>query len=1749
MLSFRRRGPGVTLIMVAGVLAVLAAMGAGFYTLTVSQTKTTVRYSDWVRADFMAKAGLSDAIARLQEQAFCKTEDPNDAWYTTDWLHAARRQVSFAAKLPNSGSDGSGSASAQSNSYASYSRALGNSSGPASDRFILNVSDSSSKININAGDNLAVLLDNLCRVIGAPLAAAKADALQPRRWFNEGAQSGLFDTPYNKDDKLSMLDLCYRVDVDGRPLEAPDGLSLYGDGYAIAGYRARYGRFERLEDVKNAFTTGVHPGHPELDDLERAVKFNALREYITVDSWIDTNTSCVGKFEWADNFHAIDRDKSWVSSVDTHFQHITDPQNSRGSLCGCYLSILNGHGAGQLRRIKENGIDWIQLEDDQPFTIVPGPTSTYMIVAKEDSLLKDGYPALDPNGHFTDDPNIDYLRYPLCIHRAPVNINTASDKVLEAMFLGINVQHGTPLAIGTDADATKLEKAWYMDDKLKLFGRIPLPMGLKRVPQNAGKLVMDRPDPWADRQNFGYINNYGSLTQPEFVLLGGTCNEAHELAYRIIVARQAQLDPRTHLPLYPDIDPLSNLPRGPFKSWDDFFFRVVQPWDQDRLSRNARSDGTNPKMALAPMIMAHFNSNTDILKFNPNIEWIDRWGRNFTAMEPILWYDDKGNFEVATGLSVGPIPAGASSPVAPAKPPAPGPNPADGTFYFIRNMRYKFNEMIDKTDLNRSTTEFTMDAGGMYEIHSIGQIARDGEIRAERKLEALVKVYDVWRESTQRQFVEGTFSNAARNKNNGTSAGFTDAGKITRDADNINSFKALDSFPEPLVPLKYRFKNTYGGYFAEYVDDKPKDVFGNEKSYDVPDVVANKIMPAGYDGQLVLAANTEVFDPKNHADTFLASFTGDLDTDTCLGNGREQAKTPHKCSVRVCDTIGLLGLLNDTEIDFDTDSVELPDKSNPMVLLNLTAKSTSLKSLDSSGTRYQDSLSCRQGDLRADGIFTGILGVSCKDATLKYAYGNGAAGQNSQKTLAAGKNAPTAASPNAGGPISGIKNQNYDPGNPAGCTISMWFKSAWHASDHLEHEFFNGGSNGESAKSRANKLCKNGYVTGAKDASGLMVGFPFLDTTLWATIEEYYDDDASVGIHGGMENVTPENLPPNIQRTESPSYYVQTFRWAFIGLVNQFGGKANFSLGTAEQLPIPVPPAGLPSGYSAYVYDGTQPYGLKDYNDAFGFWEPNDDPAGVDSYVKNLIRPFISTSRNPEGPAFKSDNLMVVNGLRPNPLNMRDTSTRYHFVEKDPLPKTGGVGTLGTAGLMSDLDGQPAAYTWAQNKNVRFMEGCFSINNCNQGKAPYVVPPPPPPPSPKPPAPPPPVPPPKPPAPPGPPRPPVPPPTPKPPDPRGVHRNPSTALAETHDGPATAFNAAPLPRVGVDFIPSEPVADTANTVVASDEIPFAAPIGMTFKSAPPIVPPPAPASVKPQLNHPPAAGAAPLTGNYTHIYRQQPCDTTYATIDEFKISKRRWTTTEIADEMTLSRYYLPPDPTNIKQLPTFTSQSLVQSLQGWRAAGDDPVAPARVSWNVFTPRFMHEYKLPGQYKHFEIVKGTPQVLPFRGPFDYAQYNCDVDYDKGMGWKNDAINRPNPHLRVDRVPPMAGEQSSWGKGVEVELVSFSGSRPGVAASEKGLLGYVYNNNTFTAVNAFTDPEANNCFVDPRAPGNRLTVKANELHYRVRFKYPVDRKNIDPKATKDTVDPNVHYLLDTPVFDDISIVYITAPKIIYMKEDLE
>jgi hypothetical protein len=62
-----------------------------------------------------------------------------------------------------------------------------------------------------------------------------------------------------------------------------------------------------------------------------------------------------------------------------------------------------------------------------------------------------------------------------------------------------------------------------------------------------------------------------------------------------------------------------------------------------------------------------------------------------------------------------------------------------------------------------------------------------------------------------------------------------------------------------------------------------------------------------------------------------------------------------------------------------------------------------------------------------------------------------------------------------------------------------------------------------------------------------------------------------------------------------------------------------------------------------------------------------------------------------------------------------------------------------------------------------------------------------------------------------------------------------------------------------------------------------------------------------------------------------------------------------------------------------------------------------------------------------------------------------------------------------------------------------------------------------------------------------VRPDQLQYRVRFRYPVDQL-ADPKGGS-TVNPDKHYLLDTPVFDDISIIYMTRTQILDYRVILE
>jgi hypothetical protein len=68
----------------------------------------------------------------------------------------------------------------------------------------------------------------------------------------------------------------------------------------------------------------------------------------------------------------------------------------------------------------------------------------------------------------------------------------------------------------------------------------------------------------------------------------------------------------------------------------------------------------------------------------------------------------------------------------------------------------------------------------------------------------------------------------------------------------------------------------------------------------------------------------------------------------------------------------------------------------------------------------------------------------------------------------------------------------------------------------------------------------------------------------------------------------------------------------------------------------------------------------------------------------------------------------------------------------------------------------------------------------------------------------------------------------------------------------------------------------------------------------------------------------------------------------------------------------------------------------------------------------------------------------------------------------------------------------------------------------------------------------------------------LRYRVRFRYPVDplvdpscsTRDVDPERPNwPCVNPAKHYLLDTPVFDDISVTYILPVRILDFHEATE
>jgi hypothetical protein len=192
---------------------------------------------------------------------------------------------------------------------------------------------------------------------------------------------------------------------------------------------------------------------------------------------------------------------------------------------------------------------------------------------------------------------------------------------------------------------------------------------------------------------------------------------------------------------------------------------------------------------------------------------------------------------------------------------------------------------------------------------------------------------------------------------------------------------------------------------------------------------------------------------------------------------------------------------------------------------------------------------------------------------------------------------------------------------------------------------------------------------------------------------------------------------------------------------------------------------------------------------------------------------------------------------------------------------------------------------------------------------------------------------------------------------------------------------------------------------------------------------------------------------------------------------------------------------------------------------------------VFTPRFMSEYKIAdaARFKRVEwhtYNRTTPnkEWVAFKGPFDFDRYNDDGDL--------------SPYGVQRLAPPVLPAQGHASKGVEIELLD----------GYTQVAGFENATGTFQPTSVFKNPDVVNTFHDPANPSSKVSIRTDQLKYRVRFRYPVD-KNVDPSGGVADgegtmhVNPTAQYLLDTPVFDDISITYFSKPRILDFKEVTE
>ncbi|MHC4504297.1 MAG: hypothetical protein ACYTFI_13415, partial [Planctomycetota bacterium] len=732
------------------------------------------------------------------------------------------------------------------------------------------------------------------------------------------------------------------------------------------------------------------------------------------------------------------------------------------------------------------------------------------------------------------------------IHRAPVNVNTARDKVLVSLLMGLQTTWGMA-GYGTKGKSIADWGGWLSADLewAHFWWMCPSVVSLGRDDNNA-YLRFHRKCPNKDCQGGCFFCIYGHMDDRASVdSKRGGVNEAHDLAWQILKEREqteGQDNPGAGGGKFAN-------GYGPFKGWDELFFRVFWPVEtgvRDEIHFDIGRGGgraaymmkginmdyegaerdTRLHPGLARLCMANFNSNTGLLKFQPNMEWIDRWGPNFTDLYcpwPSL-------------LQVG------SADV---------------------KLRIRPGELLDKSDLNVGTTEFCFDSKGVYEIESVGRVYDEKRVVAERKLAALVRIYDVWRESTQREFAAGRISRAQ-----GRVPGKSDSGSVTADqvrydfgsspprwVTGKSERKTLVTWPEPLMPSNYK---TGAGYVAAFAIGNTNTTAAKEQNRTAG------VIPASYDGQITLATNsyrttlTSDFPPDDGARVLLyAGFNGDLDADFSNVNKAEPTLHAAPLMRQPLDEVSVLGKL-------DTEEVDLP-------------KTTTIGG-------YHEGEG-KGGDLRPDGCFFGVVGSQVLDGAIEFEPGNltcvkGAVtmwvkpqwhhGTRMPASLPVGYNplagderGSTVCMKAYGGmyPSTGVgSTQEYDSDTDR--------TTKGYVRDRFEHELFNGGDwGGQQAKAfRLLKMGDQGNSMIDMDCGGFgtwdggnknSVG-PF--GSLLTDIENAPDQDDLCHIPGWLNRTSAPEGPSR------PFYQMCPFRWFFVGFSwNQhYGGTVDANIPRAE---------------------------------------------------------------------------------------------------------------------------------------------------------------------------------------------------------------------------------------------------------------------------------------------------------------------------------------------------------------------------------------------------------------------------------------------------------------------------------------------------------------------------------------------------------------------------------------------------------